>query len=148
MLTLIRIVASYLAAVVTAAVLACIANTQFTLAGLVNFGMAVSISDRFSATVHDVIGMGPPYMIIIGVGFLIAFCFTAILMRWVSGSRAAWFSAAGAAAIVAALLIIKFYLGGTVVGGARTLLGLTVQGLAGAAGGWMFARLLPRREAA
>ena len=145
---LVRVVASYVAAIVAAAVLACIVNTQFTLAGLASFGMEVSLSDRLSATVHDVLGMGPPYMVVLAVGFVIAFVFTAILLRWVPGSRTVWFSAAGAVAVVAAILIIKYNLGGTVVGAARTPLGLGGQALAGAAGGWLFARLLPGRDTA
>ncbi len=146
MITLLKVIVSYLAAGVTAAVLACFAATQFTLAGLSNFGMDVSIADRISATVHDVIGMGPPYMAVIGVGFLIAFAFTALLLRWAPGSRGLWFSVSGAVAIVAAILIIKYFLGGTIIGAARSPLGLACQGLAGAAGGWLFAQILPRRN--
>ena len=146
-ITVLRVLVSYAAAIVTAAVLACAAATQFMLAGLGNFGMQVTLSDRWSATLHDIVGMGPPYMMFLSVGFLIAFTVTAILLRWVPGSRSAWYSAAGAVAIVAILMMIKYSLGGTVVGAARTLFGLAVQALAGGAGGWLFARLLPRKKA-
>jgi hypothetical protein len=140
-----KIIGAFLAAIVTADVLACIGSTQFVLAGLTNMGMDVSIAVRFSATIHDVVGMAPPYAVVIAVAFLLAFAFSALLLRWIPGSRVLWYSASGTVAIIAALLIVEFQLGGMLVGGARTPMGLAVQGLAGGLGGWVFARLLPRR---
>ena len=137
-----RVAAAYVAAGVVAAVLGCIASTQFTLAGLVGFGMEVPVADWLYATLHDVIGMGPLYMTIAAVAFLPAFGIATGLLRWVPGARGFWFAVAGAASIVTAILIIKFTAGGTVIGGARTPPGLLAQALAGGAAGWLFARIL------
>ena len=137
-----KIPGAYLAAVVAAAVLGCIASTQFMLAGLVGFGMEVPLADRLSATVHDVIGMGPLYALIAAVAFLPAFGIAAVLLRWVPGPRPFWFAVAGAASVVAAILIIKLVAGGTIIGGARTPPGLLAQALVGGIAGWLFARIV------
>ena len=139
---------AYAAAVATAAVLGCIASTQFVLAGLVGFGLEVSPADWLAATVHDVVGMGPLYAQIAAVAFVPAFGIAAILLRWVPGARSFWFAVAGAAAIVVAILIIRFFVGGTVIGGARTFLGLAAQALACGVAGWLFALLADRKRSA
>lgn len=144
----IKVAVGYLAAVPTAAVLGCIASTQFMLAGLVGFGMEVPFADRVAATVHDVIGMGPTYGVIIAVALLPAFGIAAVLLRWVPGPGSFWFAVAGAAAIVVAILVVKFAVGGTVIGGGRTPLGLFTQGLAGGVAGWVFASVIGWRRAA
>lgn len=141
-----RIPVAYLAAVAVAAVLGCAGSTQFTLAGLSGFGIEVPLADRLSATVHDVVGMGPLYALIAAVAFLPAFAIAATLLRWVPGPRPFWFAVAGGAAIVAAILIIRYSVGGTIIGGARTPLGLLVQALACGAAGWLFARVLAWRR--
>ena len=137
-----RVPAAYVAAVAAAAVLGCAGSTQFVLAGLSGFGIEVPLTDRLSATVHDIVGMGPFYALIAAVAFLPAFVIAATLLRWLPGPRPFWFAAAGAAAIVTAILIIRYVTGGTVIGGARTPLGLLVQALACGAAGWLFARVM------
>ena len=136
-----RIPAAYLAAVAAAAVFGCAVSTQFTLNALSGFGIDVPFADRLSATVHDIIGMGPFYALIAAVAFVPAFAIAAALLRWVPGPRPFWFAVAGGAAIVTAILIIRYFVGGTVIGGARTPPGLLAQALACGAAGWLFARV-------
>ena len=137
-----RIPAAYLAAVAAAAVLGCAASTQFTLNGLGGFGIDVPLADRLSATVHDIIGMGPLYALIAAVAFLPAFVLATVLLRWVPGPRPFWFAVAGGAAIVTAILVIRYFVGGTIIGGARMPLGLLGQALACGVAGWLFARVM------
>ena len=141
-----KMLAAYLAAIATATVLGCIGSTQFTLAGLANLGIEVPPGDWVAATLHDVLGMGPLYAQIAVVAFVPAFSIAALLLRWVPGPRPFWYAVAGAASIVAAILIVRAIVGGTVIGGARTLPGLLVQALAGAVAGWCFARLSAGRR--
>ena len=137
-----RIPAAYLAAVAAAAVLGCAASTQFMLSGLSGFGIEVALAVRLSATAHDIVGMGPLYALIAAVAFLPAFVLAAALLRWVPGPPPFWFAVAGGAAIVTAILLIRYAAGGTVIGGARTPLGLLAQALACGMAGWLFARVM------
>ncbi len=145
---LLRIPVAYAVAVAVAAVLGCAGSTQSVLAGLQGLGIDVPLADRLSATVHDIVGMGPLYALIAAVAFLPAFAIAATLLRWVPGPRPFWFAVAGGAAIVSAILIIRYVVGGTVIGGARSASGLLVQALACAVAGWLFARLLDWRHPA
>ncbi|MDE0367003.1 MAG: hypothetical protein OXP09_15715 [Gammaproteobacteria bacterium] len=137
-----RIPAAYVVAVAAAAVLGCAASTQITLNGLSGFGIDVPLTDRLSATVHDIAGMGPFYAQIAAVAFLPAFAIAAFLLRWVPGPRPFWFAVAAGGAIVTAILIVRYFVGGTVIGGARTPFGLLTQALACGAAGWLFARVM------
>ena len=141
-----RVLTAYIAAMAVAAVLGCIGSTQFTLAGLIGLGVEVPPADWLAATLHDVIGMGPLYAQIAAVAFVPAFGIAALLLRWVPGSRPFWYAVAGATSIVAAILIVRYVVGGTVIGGARTPPGLLVQALAGAVAGWCFASILGGRR--
>lgn len=136
-----RIPAAYLAAVAAAAVLGCAASTQITLNTLSGFGIDVPLADRAAAIAHDIVGMGPFYAQIAAVAFLPAFVIADFLLRWVPGPRPFWFAVAGGAAIVTAILIIRYFVGGTVIGGARTPFGLLAQALACGIAGWLFARV-------
>ena len=100
------------------------------------------LADRLSATVHDIIGMGPLYALIAAVAFLPAFVLATVLLRWVPGPRPFWFAVAGGAAIVTAILVIRYFVGGTIIGGARMPLGLLGQALACGVAGWLFARVM------
>ena len=137
-----RTLAAYMAAIAVAAVLGCMGSAQFTLAGLGRFGIEVPLADWIGATLHDVLGMGPLYAQIAIVAFVPAFSIAALLLRWVPGPRPFWYAVAGGTSIVAAILIVRYFVGGTVIGGARTPPGLLVQALAGAVAGWCFARIL------
>ncbi len=142
-----RIPFAYLAAVGAATILGCAASTQVVLSGLPGFGIEVPLADRLSATVHDIVGMGPTYVLIAATAFLPAFAIAAFLLRWVPGPRPFWFAIAGAAAIVTAIMVIRHFVGGTVIGGARTPIGLLGQALACGVAGWLFARLSAWRAA-
>ena len=143
-----RLPASYVVAVLIVSVLGCAASTQFTLAGLVGFGIEVPWVDWLAATAHDVVGMGQTYALVAAVAFLPGFGIAAILLRWVPGPRPFWFAVAGGAAIVTAILLLRYLGGGTIFGGARTPLGLFAQALAGGVAGWLFAQLMSWRRSA
>jgi len=128
-------------------VLGCAGSAQFMLAGLAQLGIEMSLAQRLSTTFSDIVGMGPTYTIIAAVAFLPAFGIAAVLMRWVPGPRPFWFAVAGGAAIVTAILIIRQVTdGATIIGGARTPLGLVVQAGAGAAAGCLFGWILRRSK--
>ena len=131
----------FILAVITAAVLSCIASTQFVLAGLGALGVDVPVSIRVTTTIHDVLGMGRVMVIIYFPTFLIAFLTAAICTRLLPGSRQLWFAFAGLASILAAIAIAESLMGMMPIAGARSTSGFMAQGLAGAVGGWLYAWL-------
>ena len=132
---------SYLLAVVATTVLAAAGSTQFVLAELAALGVQVPLGDRVATTAHDIVGMFPAYGAINAVGFLIALSLAAWLTRRWPAARNALFVLAGAGAVLTALYAMRWSFGITLVAGARSTGGLAVQALAGAAGGWLYARL-------
>ena len=131
----------FILAIITAAVLSCIASTQFVLAELGALGVDVPLSIRVTTTLHDVLGMGRVMVIVYFLTFLIAFLIAALCTRLLSGSRQLWFAVAGMASILTAVSIAEVLMGMMPIAGARSVSGFMAQGLAGAAGGWLYAWL-------
>lgn len=147
MIWLRRIVA-YFAATATTAVLGCIASTHFVLRGLTELGVSIDFGDRLYAFGHDVLGMGPMLGVLVAVCFLIAYPVAALVVRFLPSLRTAGYMAAGAVAIFVALYAMETALATVPIAGARTPLGLAAQGVAGAAGGLVFALLSRSRQQA
>ncbi len=141
-----RNIGGYLVAVATAYVLASVASTQSVLANLTEMGAPIDLSTRFGAIGHDLLGLTSIYLPIIAFAFLIAWPVTALVVRWLPRLRTVGYMFAGFVAIVAAHLILKQLVEITGIAAARTTFGLIVQGLAGAAGGLIFVRLVPSRD--
>ena len=138
-----RVILAFLAAVVVAGVLAATASTQFVLAELSGLGVAIPLGARLSMTAQDIVGMGTLYFPIIAVAFLIAFPVAALIVRFLlPGWSIVGFTLAGFVAILSALLVMIAIFGLVPVAGARSIPGMLAQCLAGAAGGYFFARLV------
>lgn len=143
--TIIRTFFAWLAAVAATSVLASVFSTQFVLAGLAGLGVEVSAAQRLSMTIAD-LGILPLMGMAVAACFMIGFSIAVLAARFVGGDRRVWLVAAGASALVVELLIMRATLGLMPIGGARTTAGLLAQGLAGAVGGWLFARLTTRSD--
>ncbi|MDP1627735.1 hypothetical protein [Parvibaculum sp.] len=136
-----KIVLAFVLAVVVTTVLGSIAHTQFVLAGLADVGADVSLSDRLSMTAHDIVGMGPLYGAIIGLGFVVAMLAGALVFRLAGTQRTLIYVVAGAAAVAVALTTMGIVYDITPIAGARSTLGFVTQMVAGALGGFAFARV-------
>ncbi len=143
---MLRYFGGYLGAVLTAYVLASIASTQSVLNNLTEMGVTIELNTRFEAIGHDLLGLMSIYLPIIALAFLIAWPVTALIVKWKPGLRTLGYVLAGFVAIVAAHLVLKQLVDITGIAAARTTFGLVVQGLAGAAGGLIFVRLVPSRR--
>jgi len=132
---------AFVVAVVVTAVLGAAAHTQFIVASLADLGHPVSFADRLTWTAHDIAGMFPTFAPIIAFAFVLAFPVSALVCRRLTHLRTFGYVLAGGLAMICALLVMKQLLDISGVAGARTLPGVLVQGVAGAAGGWVFARL-------
>ena len=110
--------------------------------------MQVPIGKRLLAYGHDLVGMAPTLAVVAAVGFAIAFPVAAAAGRFLPRWRAIAYPLAGAAAIVAALLLMNAVLGMMPLAGARGPLGLVAQGVAGAVGGYVFGAVSRRSRTA
>jgi len=133
----------FLAAVVDTAILTSLVSTQLVLADLSGFGLTVTFSDRLQATLHDLLGLAAPLLILIGLSFLVAFTVARYAIRF-GGSTRLWYLAAGFFSIPAAIILIKYFMGGTLLASARTPLGMLLVAFCGMAGGWIYSYLKDR----
>lgn len=131
----------YLSAVLTAYLLASASATQSVVASLSSMGVPVGLGDRMAMTLGDFIGMAAMFLPLIAFALLIAFLFTALLCRWLDRWRTPLYLLAGATALVAMHLAMNLAFDLTPVAIARSTGGLLVQGIAGAAGGFVYVRL-------
>ena len=120
-------------------VLAAAAATQSVMARLAEMGIVVTLDHRLTATGHDLVGMASSFLPLLALSLLIAFLVTTLINRWVSGWRTTLFVLAGATAVICVHVGLKIALDITPVAAARSVSGLVVQALAGAAGGFIFA---------
>ena len=133
------VIAAYLAAVVLV--------SQFNIARVVAMGFEVSFVQRIGAIGHDLVGMLGLYLPMIAISFLIAFAFTGLaLLRFIDKPNLLY-PLAGFTAIVAIHLILEMVIGLVGIAPTRTVLGLVCQGLAGALGGYCYARYRTTRSA-
>jgi hypothetical protein len=139
---MIRQLIAYLLAIVVAYLCAVVVATQSVVASLNGMGVTVSFGDRIEMTLQDLAGMAGIFLPVIAAGFLIAFLVAALLVRWL-GQRRDWlFILAGAVALVMVHLVLKLAFGITPIAVGRTTGGLLMQGLAGAAGAYVFTLLI------
>ncbi|MEM7360197.1 MAG: hypothetical protein AAF431_13935 [Pseudomonadota bacterium] len=145
---LVKIVGAFIAAVVTASILASIFSTQFVIAALQNIGVAIPLGTRLSMTVDD-LNILQTLLAVVGACFLVGFIIAGLAQRKLGGNRKIWYLVAGGSALLATLILMNTILQLMPIAGARTIAGLLMQGVAGAVGGWVFAWLSkpkPRRS--
>lgn len=145
---ILRLILAFLAAVVVTSALAAAASTQFVLAELSRLGIEIGIGDRLTMTGQDVVGMGQTYVPVVAVGFLLAFGVAALVIRYLLPDWTVFgYTLAGFTAILAIILIMIAVFGLVPLAGARSTAGILSQCLAGALGGYLFARILFWRRA-
>ena len=141
---MIKNAAIFLIAVIDAAILTSIVSTQLVLSDVQSFGLAVSFGDRMRTTLHDLLGLGPPLLILIGLCFLIAFFIARRAIRIIGGSPLIWYMAAGLTSLPAGIFVIRYFLGVTLPASARTPLGMLSLACCCMAGGWLYGYLMAR----
>ena len=136
-----KLVRDYLLAVLATFFLASISHSQFVLLELAKVGAEISFSTRVSATFQDLVGFLPAYAPVIAVGMLIGFS----LITWISSkfnsSFAGWYPIAGGLSLLTIHAAMYPLLEITLIAGARSIAGLTMQVVAGVIGGLLFYRL-------
>lgn len=131
----------YLCAIAVSYVLAVTSATQHVVASLASMGIAVTASERISMTAHDLAGMAAMFVPMIAFGLLVAFLATALIYHLANRWQTALYALAGFCALVCIHVLLNLAFGLTPVAIARSSGGLLIQGLAGAAGGWVYITL-------
>lgn len=142
-----RTLLGFVAAALTAYVAASILNTQFVIGAHTLGGTPVptSVADRLSMTGADILNTGL-YLVIIAVGFAIAFVVASLLKRVLPGLASVAYPIAGATAIGVALGLMYLNFQTVPLSGARGTFGFTAQMLAGAFGGWVFSLIIQKDQ--
>lgn len=140
MKTALLYLAALLAATLFASLLGSIFSSQFVLLELQTIGVDISMQTRLSMTVSDLAilqTLGPAF----GAALLVAFLVAGACVKFIGGNRSFWHVFGGACAVTTLLLIMSWQLQLMPIAGARSNLGILFQAIAGASGGWLFARL-------
>lgn len=143
---MVRVLIAYVIGVLAAYAAAAVAQTQSMLANLQAMGVEVTLGDRLAATGHDLMGLSTLFLPMIAAGFAIALPVAAGIIRLLPRWRPVGYALAGGVALLAIHLLLQQAFNITPISAARTALGLTVQALCGAFGGWLFLQCLPDRE--
>jgi hypothetical protein len=136
--------AIFLIVVIDTAILSSVVSTQLVLADVQSFGLVVSFGDRLKTTLHDLLGLGPPLLILIGLCFLIAFFVARRAIKIIGGSPTIWYMVAGLTSVPAGIIVIRYFLGVTLPASARTPLGMFLIACCCMAGGWLYGYLMAR----
>ena len=152
---ILRIIASFIAATVIGAILVTAAQTQVNLQSLIAIGAEISFGVRLDATLRDLSAVGPIMGGVLGLGFLIAFATTGMIVRHAASLRLLGYPLAGAAAVIVALYAIQWLFAWrldsiiTPFAATRSFAGLAVMALGGAIAGLAYAQMLgqPTRRA-
>jgi len=141
-----RNVVGLISATLISSVVGSVFSTQSVISSLQSIDVNVPLATRFSMTVDDLailLSLVPLIAICFVVGFFVA----SVCVRHIGGNRTAWHIVAGAVALITTLLIMKAVLLITPIAGTRSLLGLLSFGLAGAIGGWVYAKITAQARA-
>lgn len=133
-----RIVPIWLIAALVATFGISLVHSLMVQQGLIDLGVAIPAGLRAETAARDFLGLLPALGLVVAIGFAIAFFIAAKLYRF---APALAYPLAGAVAIAAALMLMKWQFSMSPIAGARTFEGLALMVLTGAIGGLVFARL-------
>ena len=137
--------------ILLATVLVVLQTTLSNLMWLSSVDMPVTIGLTFNTFFGDLIGMNSggafPLVGLVAVGMLLAYLVAKILLIWINTKKSYAYGLAGAAAILAIVLLmpLAFY-NLDLIAGARTALGKTILILCGFLSGYYFGSRLEGKE--
>lgn len=120
--------------------------SQFNLARIADLGHQINLSHRVQTVLHDWVGMSSAYLPLIAIALALAFLFTGLVVTRFVSSSAALYSLAGFVGVVALHQIMFMVLGMSGIAATRSMPGLLAQGLAGGLGGYVYFRLVQRKD--
>ncbi|RUO71448.1 hypothetical protein [Pseudidiomarina salinarum] len=144
---MLRTILAFIIAIIAAALVASVIQTQFNLAALSELTLDIDINTRISTIIHDIIHFSPTIAVILLAALLIAFPVAYFLaQRWPSYERWLFMAAGGVGLAVAFSVVDALVPMPTLIAANRTLFGFVLMSLTGVLAGWVFDRLWnPRR---
>lgn len=137
-----RRVAAWIAAALMTVLLGVFFQTQNVLSRLSKIGGDISFADRISTYFYDLTHLGTLYGLFILIALLIAFLTAGLLHHFTKFGRPVIFAAAGGVAILVMLFAMReAFFNVHIIAGARDALGISLQVLSGAVGGFLFHHL-------
>ena len=138
---MLRTVIAFVIAVVGAAIVGSIIQTQFNLAALVALSVPVPFDVRISTIIHDITHFSPIFAAIVAV-MIVALPLAAALARWRSAAERWWFVVAGFVGLLVAFTLVNSIAPmPTLIAATREWTGLLAMAATGALAGWLFDRL-------
>ena len=138
---MLRILIAFLLAVIATYLLAAAFSTQVILHQVADLGLPVPLTVRMDTTLEDLIGMLPMYLPIVAVSLVVAIPVSALALKFVPIPRTLGFLIGGAAALWVLHTIMIAVFGIHALPATRFNVGMATQALAGAVGGYVYARL-------
>jgi hypothetical protein len=133
-----RVLLAFLGAVAGAYSLGAILATEDTLSRIDALGLPITLHDHLTATAHDLVGLAPAYLPLIAIALGLALVPAASLSLVMRRGHAAVYMLAGFVSLIALQLIVSDHRGVPLLAATRQWTGLLAQGLAGAAGMYLF----------
>lgn len=143
----VRILIGYLFAVAATTLIGSALQTHQVVMDLRHAGAKIAPALAAQTMLSDLTTFGPQFGAIVAIALAVGFIVAAVLKRVLTPLAPAAYPIAGAAAIVAAMLVLPILLkldGITPLAGARGA-GLALQALAGALGGLVFTLIAVRK---
>jgi len=116
-------------------------HTNLVLYRLQEIDVKIEFSDRLSMSVQDVFRLMPTYGALVMVGLALGFSFTFALRKYTPCKSFYWYTLAAGVTMLTIIVAMHPVLGASLLAGARSLLGISLQVLAGLIGGFCFSRL-------
>ncbi|MGC6475890.1 MAG: hypothetical protein ACON41_04565 [Parvibaculales bacterium] len=138
-----RRIFGFIGSVLAFDILAATVATHFVLNELTKLGVEVALQTRLSTTFYDILGMAPTLTPIFGIGLLIAFAVTGLVIRKLPAAQkrpSLAYAIAGFVSVMTALLAMEAVFGLWPIPAARSLSGLLALSVCGAIAGYIFAR--------
>jgi len=120
---------------------------------LISVDMPVSLGIFITTYFNNLFAMNLsgaiPLVALVAIGFLVAYLVTKIILRWVNISKSYAYALAGAAAILAIVLLmpLAFY-NLDILAGGRSILGKSILTFFGLISGYYFGKSLEKQEVA
>lgn len=143
---MIRVVAGWAGAVVVAAALGSIVQTQYNLFDIAGLGVSIDPIKGLAATGHDLVRFAPLYAALVGVAFAVAWPVAGLLARSRRRSRRWLFALAGTSAVAVMLVTMNTLLPVTPVAATRDASAIVLMSLAGGVAGLLYARCVPQSD--